>query len=249
MATLDPNNQQWKDMSEILASQWLVLVGPDPYHRLAAANAYIGDPTPVTNLSDGAAAADLALISARDDALSQANASTGVETAFWVSLAAGLEQTRLGLNGPYESPTLPDSTKTITILDEPTALSELISRVDEGIFAMRSSLGFLDPSDPDQSRFKVVLSTLQTNLATLSGLAASAEATPINQGIYELPPGRDRAAAMALLSTTQKALTEASVVWAASAADPTQATPYVMNNATLAMSFGLGTAAWPGWPD
>ena len=249
LAGLDPDNQQFKDMSATLASQWLVLTGPDPYHRLSAVGADIGTPSPISDLGEGTASADTALTSARDNALSQANASTGLETAFWAGLAAGLEQVRLGLTGTYGAAIPPDPTVTITMLDEPTALSDLISRYDEGIFAMRSAMGFLDPADPDQSSFQTVLSSLRTDRANLAGLAASAEATPTSQGIYELPPGRDHAAAMVLLAATQKALTQASVAWAACASDPTQATPYVMSNATLAMGYGLGTAAWPGWPD
>jgi len=249
LAGFDPDNRQWKDMSGTLSSQWLVIVGPDPLHRIAAVDANIGDPTPVSDLVDGTAAADEALTSARDNALSRANSSTGLAAAFWAGLAAGLEQVRLGLTGPYDVAVPPDPTATITVLDEPTSLSHLISRYDESIFAMRSAIGFLDPSDPDQSAFKVVLSALQTDLGTLTDLAISAEVAPAGQGIYELPPGRDHAAAMALLSSAQKSLTEASIVWAASAADPSQATPYVMSNAALAMGFGLGTAAWPGWPD
>jgi len=249
LAILDPGTQRWKDMSQTLASQWLVIVGPDPLHRIVATDANIGDPTPVSDLGEGVMAADADLTSARDNALSRANSSTGLATAFWAGLAAGLEQVRLGLTGPYDVATPPDPTATVTVLDEPTSLSNLISRYDESIFAMRSAMGFLDPSDPDQSAFKVVLSTLQTDLGTLTDLAISAGATPAGQGIYELPPGRDHAAAVALLAGAQKALTEASMVWAASATDPTQATPYVMSNAALAMGFGLGTAAWPGWPD
>ena len=249
MADLDSSNGQWASMAQTLASQWLVLTGPDPLHRLPANEATLGDATLVADASDATAAANTALTSARDTALSQANSSAGLAAAFWAGLAAGLEQVRMGLAGPYEAATQPDHTVTITIMDESTALSDLISRYDEGVFAMRSAMGFMDPSDPDQSTFKVVLSTLQTDEATLTDLSVSTGASPTPPGLYELPSGRDHDAAMALLARTQKALTEASLVWAASSTDPTQATEYVMSNATLAMGYGLGTAAWPGWPD
>jgi len=249
MAALDPSNQQWGLMTETLASQWIVLVGPDPLNRIQAKGADIGDPGSFASVDDGKTAADDALTTARDSALSQANSSTGLATAFWASLAAGLEQVRLGLSGAYDPAPKPDSNATVTIVDEPTALSELISRYDEAIFAIRSSMGFLDPADPDQSYFKALLSTLQSNLADLTDLAVTAQATPTPHGIYELPDGRGHDAAFAMLASTQKALTEASVVWAASTSAPATATPYVMSNATFAMDYGLGTAAWPGWPD
>jgi len=243
-----PDSDQSASMAATLASQWLILVGPDPLHRIPAVGG-IGDPTPDPSLGDGTAGADSALASARDDALTHANASTGLATAFWAGLAAGLEQVRLGLTGPYEPAIAADPAVTVTIMDESTSLSNLISQYEAGIFAIRSALGFLDPASTDQSAFRVVLSSLQTDLAALTGMAASSETTPSGQGIYELPPGRDSAAAMTLLSTTQKSLTESSLVWAASAADPSQATPYLMRNAALAMGYGLGTAVWPGWPD
>ena len=241
------SDQRYTDMSETLASQWYVLVGPDPLHRIPAAGATLGDPSP--NSGDETTTADTALASARDKALSQATSSTGLETAFWAGLAAGIEQVRLGLTGSYAPATMPDPTVTITIMDEKTSLSNLVSRYDEGIFALRSAMGFLDPYDAAQSTFRNVLACLQTDLATLTEMSVSAGATPTPPGIYELPPGRDHDAAMALLARTQKSLTEASLVWAASADDPAQAVPYVMSNATLAMGYGLGTAAWPGWPD
>ena len=241
-------SQQWGSMADTLASQWLILTGPDPLHRISATDA-IGDPTPDPSLGEGTSGADSALVTARDDALTQANASTGLATAFWAGLAAGLEQVRLGLTEGYDPATPADPTVTITILDEPTALSDLISQYEAGIFAIRSAMGFLAPADPDQSTFRIVLTGLQSDLSALTGMAASSEATPVGQGVFELPPGRDSAAAMALLATTQKSLTDASMVWAASSVDPSRATPYLMRNAALAMDYGLGTAAWPGWPD
>lgn len=248
MAGADPAGpgQKWSAMSDTLRAQWLVLVGPDPVHRLAAAG--IASPSP--SAAGTSVTADQALSTARDNDLSRAAGTKGVDAAFWASLAAGLEQVRLGLTGPYEAATPAAQSVTVAITDESAALSDLMSRYDEGIFAIRAAMGFLDLSSPDGLAFRGALSSLQDDLASLTELAGPSGAVPSDaQGIYELPSGRDRDASLALLASTQKSLTEAAMVWVASASDPARATVYVMSDATLAMSFGIGTAVWPGWPD
>lgn len=246
----DPTAAKWAEMSATLYSQWLVLTGPDPVHRVAATGTEPETvPGSYTSFDDVVQHADEALVTARDSALTLAGSSTGLYVGFWASLGASLEQVRLGLTGPYDQPIAPDPARTIETTGNDEALTALIDRYTEGVFAIKAALGFLDDSGPDWPQFQTVLSTLEKDLSDLNALAASQNIAVDPAGLYELPSGRDRDTSLQLLSGIQTSLVDAAAVWASSAADPTDAATYLMHAATLAMPYGIGTAVWPGWPD
>ncbi|MCL2471810.1 MAG: hypothetical protein FWF25_08760 [Propionibacteriaceae bacterium] len=251
LATLDPTTPRWAAMADTLKAQWLVLVGPDPINRVSALNVDIGAANKLATIQDGTDTANDTLQTARDSFLAQAKQATGTTAAFWASLACSAEQIRQGIGGTYNTATPANQSATIQVVDEKTAVSNLISSYDEGVFAMRSAMGFLDPGATGvQSRYQTVLGSL---LNDASSLATVAQGMGITQDtsppIYQLPPGRDSDASLALLASTQTSLIQASAQWVASANDPTQAITYMMNNATVGMPLGVGMAVWPGWPD
>jgi len=238
---------KWADMAATLGSSYQVLTGPDPINRIASTSTA----TPgslATSPSTTAGSANTSLTTLRDDALANAKAATGRTAAFWASLAASAEQVRLGLTGPYGTPAPVDPSATIETQDESTAVAALLTQYDGAIFGLRAALAFLGSAD-DQSTFESILASLQSDRATLANLTGPTPAPSPSQGIFELPAGRDRAAAMQILTEAQRGLAQASAVWVASAANPATAIGYLMSNATLAMDYGLGTAVWPGWPD
>jgi len=236
-------------MTQVVESQWRVVIGPDPVNRVPNTRADPGEPAAVTDTTDGLAKADAACATVRDTAQANAGKTAGITAAWWASLAAGAEQVRRGLQGAYDSPSPVDPGVTIALTELQTALPDLISRHQEGIFVLRTAMGFLT-ADADRAVFQSALSTLQSELAALTDQAASRGVTPpTSPGIYELPGGRDSQAAMALLASVQQSLVEAAVVWVAATDDPARAVPYVMSAATLGSALGIGTAVWPGWPD
>jgi len=246
----DPGTPKWEAMATTLEAQWMVLVGPDPLTRTPAVNIDIGAPTAPDPAEDPTLQAADALSAARDFDLEQAKASTGLAAAFWASLACSAEQVRLGLTGPYNDPVPADPAATILVTDEATALTAVLSRYDEGAFAMRAAEGFITSTGALQRGVITARLTIQDDMASLADVAATAHVTvPTSQAVYELPAGRDDAAAQSLLASTQASLVESTASWVASAADPSSAIDYMMTNATLAMPVGDGTAQWPGWPD
>ncbi|MCL2482296.1 MAG: hypothetical protein FWF43_02535 [Propionibacteriaceae bacterium] len=251
LASLDPTTDRWAAMADTLKAQWLVLVGPDPINRVSVLNVDIGPASSLTTIQDGTDAANDTLQTARDSFLDQAKQATGTTAVFWASLACSAEQIRQGMGGTYNTATPANQGATIQVLDEKTAVDTLLSRYDEGVFAIRSAMGFLDPgASGTVSRYQTVLGTVQNDAASLVSVAQGMGITQdTNPPIYQLPPGRDADASLALLTTTQASLVQASAQWVASAADPTQAITYMMNNATVGMPLGVGTAVWPGWPD
>jgi len=253
IAAIDPGTPKWQDMAATLDAQWLVLRGPDPVNRVSSPPANPGSPTTFTAVQDGLTAADSALSSARDADLTRAGSATGLAAAFWASLAASTEQVRQGLQGDYASPTPAKPTATIAQTDENTARSSLVCSYDQGIYGLRSALGFLSSGDSARSQFTSALATLQKDQASLLDNTTST-ATPSPSpaacpGIYELPSGHDHDAAVAILTTVQQNLVEVSAVYTAASSNPSTAAGYLMDNATLATGLGIGWAVWPGWPD
>jgi hypothetical protein len=241
-------------MAKTLESQWLVLTGPDPINRVAG-EAQIGQAQAVAPGPDATTAADQALSTIRDNALARAAEARARAAAMWASLAASAEQLRQGLTNDYAAPPAvdPSVTLTVKVVNDTVAGSgwiDLVNAYHEAIFAVKAAIGFLDPNGSDASAFEADLSDLQNHLASLIDLGRTIEATPPpGDGIYELPAGRDRAAALALLAQAQQRLTSASAIWVASTEDPASAAPYLVDNATLASAYTLGSAVWPGWPD
>ena len=246
LAAADPATPKWAVMADTLAAQWRVLSGPDALHRVSAVAADIGEPAAVEDADEALTTADDALRAVREANLDRAGQASGLAAVFWASLAAGAEQVRLGLRSDYGTATEADAGATIATTDPDTAWSELACRYDEGIFALRSALGFLDADD---SAGEVIASAVAALRHDKASLGSASTAPPGCPGIYELPPGRDRAASLNLLATTQQSLVEATAVWLASVDDPASAVGYLMTNATLASPLGLGQAVWPGWPD
>jgi len=247
-AGADANSGKWADMTRTLGAWWQVLTGPDPVNRLA--NAVTADPGALpTTPPDPVRAADDSLATLRDDALVNANAATGRTAAWWAALAACAEQIRAGLAGHYGAPTAMNPAVTLTTTDEKTAIAGVQEQLDQAVFALKAALGFLEPGGADAQTFSTILAGLTTDQAGLAALAGTPPSPSGSQGIYELPPGRDRAAALALLTDAQRGLVQATAIWVASTTSPTQAIGYYMKAAALGQAYGLGTAAWPGWPD
>lgn len=245
----DPATTKWATMAKTLEDQWLVLTGPNPTHRVAR-DAQIGKATAVTPGPDAIAAADQALSTIRDASLARVADARGAVAALWAALAASAEQLRLGLTGDYAAPAAVDASVTLMVKDSDQAWSDLVNAYHEAIFGVKAAIGFLEPTGPDAAGFEADLTDLQNHLASLINLSQTVSATPPpGDGIYELPSGRDRAAALALLAQAQQRLTSASAVWVASTDDPATAAPYLVDNATLASAYTLGSAVWPGWPD
>jgi hypothetical protein len=238
------DGEHWAELAGTLKAQWLVLVGPDPLNRFEAIGADSGPPAEIDDhlLSS----ADSALSLARDQNLIRAEESTGIQAAFWASLACGIEQVRRGVGNPYTSPRPANPASTLMILTEPEALESLVLRYHEAVFALEAALGFLAAADPARSTFFTMVSVVRKNLAALTALVDSPVPFP---GIYELPEGRDRQAAFDLAATVQRSLVQASAVWVASAPDPGVAIDYMIRGAILTSDLGIGLAHWPGWPD
>jgi hypothetical protein len=245
----DPQSQ-YHTMADTLESQWLVLVGPDPLHRVPATGTTIGPPPPAATADDAAGQADLALADTRDQHQARAEATTGLAAVFWAALAAATEQIRLGLTGMYDEPPLPEVTTTVMLTTEDGAWTDLVGRYDAGIFALTAAQGFFEAADPQRSMIATTVAGLRRDRADLADLADQLGlVAPTPAGIYDLPEGRDAQAGLDWLALTQASLVQASAVWVGSAEDPSLALPFLMSNATWGLRFGLGTAIWPGWPD
>ena len=250
LAILDPDQTSWSRIANTLKAQWLVLVGPDPYHRVAATDTDIGQPVTPAGIQPGLAVADTALIAARDDALEHGYASTGLPAGFWASLAAGVEQARRGLTEPYKKPIPTNPQVTMMVTTEALAVSGLLACYDEAGFALEAAVGYLDKDSSTRTQLEKTLAWLETSrdqlIAIAIGMGIDRPQTP---GIYQLPSGRDKASSLALLTQAATSLAQAAGVWVVSASDTTQASEFLLNLSTMASWAGLSTAIWPGWPD
>ena len=248
MGVLEPENPKWTAMASTLESLWLVMKGPDPLNRIPAI-LDIGEPFVLDDYETTRTSAQTALVSLLDTHLDHAKASTGVESGMWGSLAASLAQLNDGFTGSYEMAVPANPDVTLMQIEEATALQEVITRCDEGVFVLESIVGFLPEDHMDHPQYEAILVTLKHDLDTLLTLAAARNIEVEAPGAYTLPSGRDSAAAKSLLATTQRSLVDSAAVWVVSAGDPSTALEILMHAATMGTNLGVGYAVWPGWPD
>jgi hypothetical protein len=243
----EPGQEKWAAMAETLESLWLVMVGPDPINRVPAINVDIGDPAPFDNIESAKTSAESALTLASQAHVARAQSSNGMEALLWASVAASLSQVRTGIAGPYANPVVGFPSTTVTITSDDEALNDLIISYDEAVFALRTSLGFLSPDLKTQ--FAAIATTWERELEQLMVIAGERNLQPDAVAIYALPPGRDDAAGMRLLVSSQQSIIQSAAVWVASADDPSAAMTYLLSSATVTSDLGVGCALWPGFPD
>ncbi|MDR2895425.1 MAG: hypothetical protein LBV30_02065 [Propionibacteriaceae bacterium] len=235
-------------IKQTMTAQAAVLAGPAPVNRMPAADSSLEACGALAD-SDWSTGAEAALHNWSTANRQRASHYQGVEAVFWAGLAASAEQMRQGIqfgfapSGPVD-PTV--TIDTVTVEQADTALAQAYAAAD---FALRSATGFADPDSTTGQAIAAARSQVAANLASAPISPDTQDSVSDPAVIFQLPAGRDAAAAGQLLVVVSRGLTQTEAQWLAAQEQPGADSSRLIAAASLAAALGQGSSTWPGWPD